>query len=199
VLAATHRDLETAIRQKQFREDLYYRLNVVVINLPPLRNRREDIPDLVRYFLQKYGPELGNAKPGIHPEAMELLQAQTWPGNVRELENIVRKALLRAQSYTINRDHLQAALSKSVGPDYSSGKPFGEYVDELLAGARRGELADAHALVLETAERELFARAIQQAGGNQAKAARWLGVSRITMKAKLVQFGLYHGKDHEPE
>jgi DNA-binding NtrC family response regulator len=199
VLAATHRDLETAIRQKQFREDLYYRLNVVVITLPPLRNRREDIPELVLYFLQKYGPELGNPKPGIHPEAMALLQSQTWPGNVRELENIVRKALLHAQSYSINRDHVQAAISRAAGPAYSSTKPFGEYVDELLAGARRGELTDAHALALETTERELFSRAIQQAGGNQAKAARWLGVSRITMKAKLVQFGLYQGKDNDRE
>jgi DNA-binding NtrC family response regulator len=167
--------------------------------LPPLRNRREDIPDLVHYFLQKHGPELGNTKPGIHPEAMELLQVQPWPGNVRELENVVRKALLHAQSYSINLDHAQAALNKTSNPAYSTAKPFGEYVDELLAAARRGELAEAHACALESAERELFTRAIQQAGGNQAKAARWLGVSRITMKAKLVQFGLYQGKDHERE
>jgi nitrogen regulation protein NR(I) len=197
VLAATHQDLETAIRQKQFREDLYYRLNVVMITLPPLRNRKEDVPELVHYFLQKHGPELGNPHPGILPEAMELLQAQTWPGNVRELENIVRKALLHAQSYSINCDHAQAALNKSGNATYSSARPFSEYVDELLAGARRGEVTDAHASVLEAAERELFAHAIAQAGGNQAKAARWLGVSRITMKAKLVQFGLYHGKEQD--
>ena len=199
VLAATHRDLETAIRQKQFREDLYYRLNVVMITLPPLRNRKEDIPGLVHYFLQKHGPELGNPQPGILPEAMDLFQAQTWPGNVRELENIVRKALLHAQSYSINCDHVQAALNKSGGAAYSSARPFGEYVDELLAGARRGEVTDAHACVVEAAERELFARAITQAAGNQAKAARWLGVSRITMKAKLVQFGLFHGKEQDAE
>jgi transcriptional regulator with GAF, ATPase, and Fis domain len=199
VLAATHRDLETAIRQKQFREDLYYRLNVVMITLPPLRNRKEDVPELVHYFLQKYGPELGNPKPGILPEAMDLLQAQTWAGNVRELENIVRKALLHAQNYSINTDHVQAALNKTDKAAYSSAKPFGEYVDELLAAARRGDVADAHACVLEAAERELFARAIQQAAGNQAKAARWLGVSRITMKAKLVQFGLYQGKEQDAE
>src|SRR5207249_6609917 len=98
VVAATHRDLETAIQQKQFRQDLYYRLSVVVITLPPLRDRREDLPDLVRYFLQKHGPDLGNAKPSIHPDAIEFLQTQTWPGNVRELENAVRKTLLLAQS-----------------------------------------------------------------------------------------------------
>jgi DNA-binding NtrC family response regulator len=191
VIAATHRDLETAIRQKQFREDLYYRLNVVVIALPPLRQRREDIPDLIRYFLQKHGPPLGSATPSILPEAIEFLQGQAWPGNVRELENVVRKALLQAQNYTINLDHARAALNKSDEPVCSANRSLGEYVDDLLAAARRGDLADAHARVLESAERELFARAIVQAQGNQARAARWLGVTRVTMKAKLVQFGLH--------
>jgi nitrogen regulation protein NR(I) len=197
VLAATHHDLESAIRQKRFREDLYYRLSVVEITLPPLRHRREDIPDVVRYFLQKYGPELGNPEPSIHPEAMEFLQAQSWPGNVRELENVVRKALLLAQTYTINMDHVRIALNKPNAPTYSAANGFGEYVNDLLAAARRGELADAHARVLEIAEREVFARAIEQAQGNQAKAARWLGISRITMKAKLVQFGLHPSHEHD--
>jgi DNA-binding NtrC family response regulator len=191
VIAATHRDLETALRQKQFREDLYYRLNVVVITLPPLRQRREDIPDLIRYFLQKHGPPLGSATPSIHPEAIEFLQGQSWPGNVRELENVIRKALLRAQNYTINLDHARAALTQGNGPVCTADRSLGEYVDDLLAAARRGELADAHARILEGAERELFSRAIEQAQGNQAKAARWLGITRVTMKAKLVQFGLH--------
>ena len=197
IVAATHRDLETAICEKQFREDLYYRLNVVAITLPPLRHRREDIPDLVRYFLGKHGPDLGNANPSIHPEAVEFLQSQSWPGNVRELENVMRKALLAAQGYTITLDHVRAALNKNSGEAYSAMRPFGEYVDELLAAACREETTDIHARVLETAERELFARAIQQARGNQAKAARWLGISRITMKAKLVQFGLHPGQENE--
>ena len=200
VVAATHRDLESAMQQKQFREDLYYRLSVVVIHLPPLRQRREDIPDLVRYFLQKHGAELGNAKPSIHPEAVEFLTTQTWPGNVRELENVVRKTLLLAQSYTINLDHVRAELHKSGGLPFSPARPFGEYVDDLLAAARRGEVSDVHERVLENAERELFTRAIRLARGNQARAARWLGISRITMKAKLVQFGLHPSQDpeHDP-
>jgi two-component system, NtrC family, response regulator len=193
VIAATHRDLEAAIREKQFREDLYYRLNVVVITLPPLRQRREDIPDLARYFLGKHGRDLGNAGPSIHPEAVDFLQTQVWPGNVRELENVMRKALLAAQGYTITLDHVRAALNPDSG--YSAGRGFGEYVDGLLAAARRDEVSDAHARVIETAERELFSRAIQQAQGNQARAARWLGITRITMRAKLLQFGLHPGKD----
>lgn len=199
LVAATNRDLETAIREKQFREDLYYRLSVVVISLPPLRNRREDIPDLVHYFLQKYGPEMGNETPSIHPEASEFFQMQSWPGNVRELENAVRKALLLAQNYTINLNHVRDVLAKSSGSKYSPGQSFAEYVDEVLAASRRGELSDVHARVIETAERELFTRAIQQAHGNQAKAARWLGVSRITMKAKLVQFGFHPAQDRGQE
>jgi nitrogen regulation protein NR(I) len=199
VVAATHRDLEVAIREKQFREDLYYRLNVVAIILPPLRSRREDVPDLVRYFLGKHGSDLGNANPSIHPEAVEFLQSQSWPGNVRELENVMRKALLAAQNYTITNDHVRTALNKNNGEAYSALRPFGEYVDELLAAARREEISNIYARVLEIAERELFARAIQQSRGNQAKAARWLGISRITMKAKLVQFGLHPCPDTEQE
>jgi DNA-binding NtrC family response regulator len=191
VIAATHRDLEAAIGEQQFREDLYYRLNVVVLTLPPLRDRREDVPDLVRYFLGKHGPELGNASPSIHPEAVEFLQIQSWPGNVRQLENVTRKALLDARDYTITLDHVRDALNKSSVPAGSTHQSFGEYIEEVLAAARREELSDAHARVMETAERELFARAIQQAQGNQSRAARWLGITRITMRAKLIQFGLH--------
>ncbi len=191
VIAATHRDLEGAIVQKQFREDLYYRLSVVVITLPPLRSRREDIPDLVKYLLQKHGPALGNEHPAIQPDAVEFLQQQPWPGNVRHLENVVRKSLLLTQGYPIGIEHVRTALTQAGSGLFSPASPIGEYVEELLASARRGEASDVHARVIETVERELFARAIQQAEGNQAKAARWLGVSRITMKAKLVQFGLH--------
>jgi DNA-binding NtrC family response regulator len=197
VIAATHRDLEAAITAKEFREDLYYRLNVVVLTLPPLRARREDIPELVRYFLARYGAELGSPSPSIHPEAVEFMQAQAWPGNVRELENVMRKALLTAQGYTIGLDHVQSALNKNNGAGYSPLQSFGEYVDNLLAAARRNELSDTYARVVETAERELFTRAIEKAQGNQAKAARWLGITRVTMRAKLVQFGLHPGHDGE--
>src|SRR3989475_7630321 len=116
VLAATHRDLEQALRDKQFREDLYYRLSVVVITLPPLRERKEDIPELVKYFLRKYAVELGAENPSIHGEALDFLRAENWPGNVRELENVVRKVLLLAQSYTITVAHVRAALARSTPP-----------------------------------------------------------------------------------
>ena len=191
VLAATHRDLEQEIRAKRFREDLYYRLTVVVISLPALRERKEDIPELVKYFLRKYAGEFGVPDPSIRSEALDFLRAENWPGNVRELENAVRKMLLVAQGYTINVEHVRAALARVP----SSGEPgqltLREYVDHLLTGAQRGELQDTHALLLQAAEKELFSRAIELAHGNQAKAARWVGVSRLTMREKLFQFGLH--------
>jgi nitrogen regulation protein NR(I) len=194
VLAATHCDLERAIKQQQFREDLYYRLSVVVIHLPPLRKRGEDIPEMVHYFLERYGPELGNPTPSIQPDAIEFLQAQPWPGNVRQLENVIRKSVLLAQHYTITGAHVETALT-STGEPGDATLGFSEFVGGLLSAARKGEIDDVHARVVEAAEREVFARAIEAANGNQARAARWLGISRITMKAKLIQFGLHPSQE----
>jgi DNA-binding NtrC family response regulator len=198
VIAATHRDLEAAIRQKQFREDLFYRISVVVLNLPPLRERKEDIPDLVHFFLQKYAAEFGLENPSVHPEAVEFLQTQPWPGNVRELENVTRKMLLLAQGYTISAAHVRAALAKVSLATASAEKTLHGLADELLGAAQRGELADAHARLHETAERVLIGRAIELAEGNQARAARWLGISRLTLREKLIQFGLHPGRETEP-
>jgi DNA-binding NtrC family response regulator len=195
VIAATHRDLETAIRERQFREDLYYRLSVVVISLPPLRERREDIPELVEYLLHKYGGELGVSDLSIQPAAMDFLAAQNWPGNVRELENVIRKMLLVAQGFTINLDHVRSSLAPIKPPAPPGGRTLREYVDDLLNSAQRGELDDVHARLVGAAEKELFGRAIQLAHGNQAKAARWVGVSRLTMREKLLQFGLHPSQE----
>ena len=191
VIAATHRDLETAVREKQFREDLYYRLSVVEITLPPLRDRKEDIPDLVRFFLRKHAAEMGVEDPSIHDEALQYLQAQNWAGNVRELENVVRKVLLLAQGYTINLDHVRAAALRTTPKINAAAQTLREQVDELLAAAQRGELSDACARLLLSAEKELYSRAIELAQGNQARAARWAGVSRLTMREKLRHFGLH--------
>jgi nitrogen regulation protein NR(I) len=190
VIAATHRDLEAAIKQNLFREDLFYRISVVVLNLPALRERKEDIPALVRFFLQKYALEFEVENPAIHPDAIEFLQAQPWPGNVRELENVTRKVLLIAQGYTISVEHVRSAMAKINQPVTSEVKSLEAYADELLAAAQRGELSDAYARLHEAAERILLGRAIELANGNQAKAARWLGISRLTLREKLTQFGL---------
>jgi DNA-binding NtrC family response regulator len=202
VIAATHRDLESAIRARQFREDLYYRLSVVEIALPPLRERKEDIPELVRFFLRKHAAEMGVKDPSIRDDAVEYLRGQSWAGNVRELENVIRKVLLLAQGYTINLDHVRAASLRSPTAKVSSSEQtLREQVDELLAAAQRGDLSDACARLLSAAEKELFSRAIELAQGNQARAARWAGVSRLTMREKLRHFGLHPhaegGDSHE--
>jgi transcriptional regulator with GAF, ATPase, and Fis domain len=198
VLAATHRDLEAAMREKQFREDLFFRLNVVVIEIPPLRRRPEDIPEIARYFLARYGAELGIKEPSIHPDALRFFQQQSWPGNVRELENAVRKALLMARGYPIGLDEASRACADSPTP-WGSGGSLADCVSELLGAAGRGEIENAHAALIEVAERELFTQAIQLAKGNQAKAARWLGISRLTMREKLHRLGLHPGRGEQQE
>ncbi len=195
VIAATHRDLEAAMKEKQFREDLFYRLNVVVISLPPLRERREDVSDLARYFLQKYGAELGHAQAAIHPDAVQFLQAQPWPGNVRELENVVRKTLLLSRGYAISTEHVREALASGAAAAKSDESSLQRMAEQLLGAAQRGEISDAHARLLDAAEREITSQAIQLAQGNQAKAARWLGISRLTLREKLRQFGLHPNQD----
>jgi len=163
-----------------------------VIKLPPLRDRKEDIPELVKFFLRKYASEMGGGDPSIRADALEFLQAQTWPGNVRELENIVRKVLLHSQGYTINAEHFRAGLAQSADSAADAARlTLRDYAEHLLAAAQRGEVTDAHTRLLLDAERELFGRAIALAHGNQAKAARWVGVSRLTMREKLTQFGLH--------
>jgi len=199
ILAATHRDLEGAIRENQFREDLYYRLNVAVINVPPLRERREDIPALVRYFLHRYGSELGSFNASMSAEAIQFLQQQAWAGNVRELENVIRKSLLSARGFTIGPDEVHAALMQARLPRPAIDQTLASYISDLLGRATRGELENVAGAVTEAAERELYAQAIQLAQGNQAKAAKWLGVSRPTMREKLTLYGLHAKRDGPAE
>ncbi|HEY5777853.1 MAG TPA: sigma-54 dependent transcriptional regulator [Terrimicrobiaceae bacterium] len=198
VIAATHRDLESAMQAGQFREDLYYRLNVITLSLPPLRDRAEDISDLVNYFLQRYGLDFGVTNPAIQPEAMELLAAQQWPGNVRELENVVRKALLISRGYPISLEDVRRSLGGSVKREQDSSV-LSDYVAELLAAASTGEQQNVHAALIEAAEQELVSQAIKLAHGNQARAARWLGISRLTMREKLQRFGLHPAQESGQE
>ena len=195
VLAATHRDLEKAIRSNQFREDLFYRLNVVCIQLPPLRERREDIPELIQSMLQKHGNQLAAAAPSIEPSAIELLQAEPWPGNVRELENVIRDLILRSRGFGITLLQAEETLRRRTSVPPADDCSLREWIRRLLLAVERGEAADAYARVLGIAEHELFQQAIERADGNQAKAARWLGISRLTMREKLSRLGLRPQKD----
>jgi DNA-binding NtrC family response regulator len=200
VLAATHRDLEAAIQEKEFREDLFYRLSVVTIALPSLSKRAEDIPNLTKYFIQRYARELGLEEPSIQPEAIAFLQARPWPGNVRELENVVRQALLLAKPFAISVEHVQQVIDKTAKPA-GAQQAHGAYIAELLTRAQKGEVHDAYAQMIADLEPELFSQAIRLAHGNQAKAARWLGVTRLKMRETLGRLGLHpaHTGDAESD
>ncbi|HKQ37570.1 MAG TPA: sigma-54 dependent transcriptional regulator [Verrucomicrobiae bacterium] len=193
LIAATHRRLETAIQHREFREDLFYRLSVVTIHLPALSERREDIPALVKYFVQRFAVEIGIESPSLQSEAITLLQNHDWPGNVRELENAVRQALIVSRPFPISQDHIQQVL-KSRAPAAVAQQSHAAYISDLLSRAQRGEITDVHGRMIDDLEAELFSQAIKLADGNQAKAARWLGVTRLKMRERLAQLGLRSNK-----
>jgi DNA-binding NtrC family response regulator len=191
ILAATHLDLESALQEKEFREDLYYRLSVVTIGLPPLKDRTEDIPGLARFFIRRYAKDLGVEDPSIQSDAIAWLQHQSWPGNVRELENVVRQTLLAARPFGISLDHVKQVVAKTRKAPVPANQPHALYISELLSRVERGEIEGAYDKMIADLEPELFAQAIHMAHGNQAKAARWLGVTRLKMRGKLTQLGLH--------
>lgn len=199
ILAATHRDLEAMIREGKFREDLFHRLSVVVIPLPPLRERREDVPALVQHFLRKYASDFGVAIPVVTSEALVALQADSWPGNIRELENMTRRLLLEARGLSISGGAVQRVLAARSAGASPAPMSFAALAADLLAKAQRGETRDAYGAMIIEAERELLTQAITLAEGNQAKASRWLGLSRFTLREKLKQLGLYASSETSPE
>jgi Nif-specific regulatory protein len=169
IIAATNRDLREAMEQGAFREDLYYRLNVFPINLPPLRQRREDIPLLVDHFINISATELGCAKPPVGDDAMALLASYHWPGNIRELQNVVDRAVLLADGATLSPAHLPREI---VG-------------DEPLTDS--GEKAESS---LWGYEKALIVKALRENGWNQSKAARALGISRDNLRYRVKKFGI---------
>jgi DNA-binding NtrC family response regulator len=201
IIAATHRDLERAARDGSFRQDLYFRLNVAVISLPPLRERPEDIPELVYYFLEKCVAELSPGKPtlqaGQEGAIFELLQKQPWPGNIRELRNIVRRAVIMCRGFPISVDTIREVLEQTETAVSKPVEGFAEQVAHFLAKAQDGERQNIPAKLLEEVERELYSQAIEQAGGDQTKAAKWLGVSRPTVMSKLLKHDVHPTRGSE--
>jgi two-component system response regulator PilR (NtrC family) len=166
IVAATNQDLEREVREGQFREDLYYRLNVIPIVLPPLRDRRTDIPLLVDHFLAKY---LGSRPRGVSEDALKTLMAYDWPGNVRELESVIERALLLGEGDLIVPADLPASLRSGAG---------------ALRRAMDLEIPDT-GIDLEAVERSLILKALDKAGGNVTRAARLLGLSRRTLQYRI--------------
>ena len=191
VLAATNRDLETHMREGKFREDLYYRLNVVTLNLPPLRERRRDIPLLVDHFLAKYTPELGDS--GVAPDALDRLVGHDWPGNVRELENVVQRAMVMAGSSVILPEHLPigpVSAAASVAVDASLEEIIERKLIECVRGLREHASANLYDLMIGLVEKPLLRAVLRETGGNQVRAAQILGINRNTLRKKLTEHGI---------
>ncbi len=195
IVAATHRDLRAAIRQGVFREDLFYRLNVVPIRLPPLRERAEDISDLARHFLAKARAEGLPAK-SLDQGAYEALRAHRWPGNVRELENLIRRLAALTPDEVISAEIIRAELTEVFHePDIQAHAPEAvdglagaveRHVRAILAAASDGaEPADIHGRVLAEVERPLIRMLLAATRGNQIKAAAMLGLNRNTLRKKV--------------
>jgi two-component system nitrogen regulation response regulator GlnG len=191
VLAATNRDLEALMRDGRFREDLFYRLNVVTLHLPPLRERRRDIPLLVEHFLAKYGPELGER--GVAPEALDRLVGHDWPGNVRELENVVQRAMVMATSGVILPEHLPigpVSAAASVAVDATLEEIIERKLVECVRGLREHASANLYDLMIALVEKPLLRAVLRETGGNQVRAAQILGINRNTLRKKLTEHGI---------
>jgi DNA-binding NtrC family response regulator len=178
VMAATNRDLSKMVEQKKFREDLYWRLNVLSLSICPLRERKEDIPLLVEHFLERYATPLGIEEPAVSDEAMDLLMAYDWPGNVRELQNCIYSAITVTSNSTIEPDD----LPKRISLDLKQPDVPGDAIDTSLA-----EIA---AQATTKAEQEAIRKVLSETGGNREKAAEMLGISRKTLYRKLRQYGI---------
>jgi transcriptional regulator with GAF, ATPase, and Fis domain len=194
VLAATNRNLESALSDGSFREDLYHRLNVVTIQIPPLRERRGDIPKLVNYFADRYAHELQIDRPLISGEALDVLSTRDWPGNVRELEHCIYRALIFTQGYPVQAAHVRPARDET--------RESASTVDDMMLKVVRGYLdghcgKGTHERVLEEFERLLIREAMRRTKGNQSHAAQLLGLARPTLHAKIQRLGI-QPEDCEP-
>ncbi len=188
ILAATNQSLERAVKQQRFREDLFFRLNVVPIQVPPLRERRADIAELISFFLAKINREMGTAISALSPEARDMLIRHNWPGNVRELENtLVRAAVLAAGPTLMPRDLALAAQepTPAMYGDMSLEEIVRLKLKEYFRQTGDVEPSDLYALIIERIERPLIELTLERTGGNQLQAAAILGINRNTLRKKL--------------
>jgi len=191
VLAATHRDLEAMMKSGKFREDLFYRLNVVSLSLPALRERRGDIPLLVEHFLSKYAETLGERV--IGPEAVDRLVGYEWPGNVRELENVIQRAMVMASGGVILPEHLPigpVSAAAGVAADASLEEIIERKMVECVRGLRGHASANLHSLMVGLVEKPLLRAVMRETRSNQVRAAQLLGINRNTLRKKLKEHGI---------
>jgi two-component system nitrogen regulation response regulator GlnG len=188
IVAATHRDLDAMAREGRFREDLLYRLRVVPIAIPPLRERPDDIPVLAEHFVARYAAELGTSARYVSERTLEHLAAHDWPGNVRELENAIKRALVLAAHEVLSPEDF-AFLRGAPAPEAAGGS-----LEDLVRDEVRAQLAadeeDLHRKLLERVERPLLEAVLAHTGGNQLRAAAVLGINRNTLRKKISELGI---------
>jgi two-component system nitrogen regulation response regulator GlnG len=200
LIAATHRDLKAWAEEGRFRPDLYYRLGVFTIHLPPLRERGDDLPLLVRHYVRRFGRELEREVQEVAPEALERLRGYSWPGNVRELQSVLKQALLQALGKTLLPTFLPALPGEPSGPAEASPTAAGDpklqaFIHLCLASGEDDLYAETHRQV----DRLLLTRVLEDAGGNQLQAARRLGIGRGTLRRKLLDLGLQVSRQLQAE
>jgi two-component system nitrogen regulation response regulator GlnG len=190
ILTATNQNLEELVAEGRFRKDLYYRLKVVTIRVPPLRERLDDVAELAHYFLFRFDRELRLDLRGFAPETLELLQGYPWPGNVRELQSTIKQAMLNASGHILLPEFLPDELRRREPPVPAAGSDvpatdLAALIDSLLS---RGE-KDVYHKVVEAVERVLLPRVLRQTHGHQARASEMLGLHRATLRFKLRSLG----------
>jgi two-component system nitrogen regulation response regulator GlnG len=192
LISATHRDLKAWSDEGRFRPDLYYRLSVFTIHLPPLRERNDDLRSLVQYYLRRFSRELGREVHEIDAETLRSLHSYSWPGNVRELQSVLKQAILQTRGTTLLPGSLPSLVATSPGSvtaAHSTAVDSGleAFVEGCLAATEGDLYSEAHRQL----DKILLARTLEGTGGNQLRAARWLGIGRETLRRRLRELGLH--------
>jgi len=190
IIAATNRNLEKALSEGRFREDLYYRLKVVTISLPPLRERPDDIPLLIKYFLARSASDFGMENPGITEEAVSALNDYSWPGNVREIGNTLQKALIFNRGAPVRPEDIVQAISGDAGTGADNETTEGAVTKWAYEALTSKETANLFDSCMNRFAAILIREALNLTGGNRSRAAKLLGLSRPTLHSKIEKFGL---------
>ncbi|MGA8830618.1 MAG: sigma 54-interacting transcriptional regulator, partial [Desulfomonilaceae bacterium] len=180
ILSATNKDLKEEVKRGTFREDLFYRLNVVPIQLPPLRERKEDIPLLTEHFLKIYNEKNGRHLKGFHPRALDAMMRYSWPGNIRELENVVERAVILTRDEYVSLPELPESIARAV--------------ENPIPGMNRDGVRPG--TTIREIEKELILVTLEHNDGNRTRSAAELGITRRTLQNKLKEYGIdHHGTD----
>ncbi|MGB8492834.1 MAG: sigma-54 dependent transcriptional regulator [Candidatus Acidiferrum sp.] len=201
VIAASNRDLEKEVREGRFRQDLYYRLAIIAIYLPALRERKEDIVPLVEFFLELYNKKFRKTVQGLSEETRRLMLNYDWPGNVRELKNALERAMILEEGNQLRPDDLPFTVASGKGGAVPGENKLGAPIEAQLAPGKRRLPAlsiPEGGTSLEDVEHALVELALQQSHGNQIKAAKLLNISRDALRYKMKKFGLSHSEEEEP-